>query len=142
MDTSASTLGFELRRVLSFALGLLGAYLLWAAIAESAQLLSTSNGANVLELLLGHHGLALRYLIGVSALIAGVAGLFYSESIAWISAVSAFIFGVLVFALLASRAEVAEWRTSAVSTMIVSGLLLCLIRARLHRELRAAYPDD
>ncbi len=115
------------RQLLGFLLGGVGVWLMFHAGLGMKAFLDAEGGARSLQEALLEPKYALRLLASLGAFVAGLAALTERRGGAWLAAISAFIFGLSVFGLIANRSEVAHWRQEAITLAALTGLFLALV---------------
>lgn len=119
-----------LRQAVGFILGLAGVWLMWVCGVGMAEYMAEADGAKSFRELLFDSEYALRMLTAQAAFLGGLAALVEKKGGAWLTGISAFIFGILAFAFIGDQGNVAAWREEAIFMVCLTGLFLALVVAQ------------
>ncbi|MEZ5946369.1 MAG: hypothetical protein R3C13_04225 [Hyphomonas sp.] len=120
----------DLRQFLGFVLGGFGVWMMWHAGVGMEQYIVSADGVKSVHDALFEPKYALRLLAALAAFVGGLAALTEKNGGSWLTGLSAFIFGLSVFGLIASRSIVADWASEAISLSVLTGLFLAVVVAR------------
>lgn len=119
-----------IRQAIGFILGMSGVWLMWTCGVGMAEYVAEADGAKSVYQLLFDPEYALRFLTALAAFTGGLAALVEKSGGAWLTGITAFIFGILIFGMIGNSGNVAEWREEAVILICLTGLFLALVVAR------------
>lgn len=122
------------RQLIGFLLGGVGVWLMWRAGLGMQSYIENADGVKSVQQALFEPKYALRVLASLAAFVAGLAALTEKRGGAWLAGISAFIFGLTVFGLIAQREEVAEWGSEAIFLASLTGLFLALVVSQRKRD--------
>ena len=120
----------DLRQFIGFLLGGFGIWMMWHAGVGMEQYISSADGVKSVHDALFEPKYAMRILSALAAFTGGLAALTERNGGRWLTGICAFIFGLSVFTLIASKEIVADWASEAISLSVLTGLFLALVVAR------------
>lgn len=118
------------RQFIGFVLGGFGVWLMWQAGVGMQEYIANADGAKSIQEALLVPQYALRVLAALAAFVGGLAALTEMKGGSWLAGISAFIFGMTVFGMIARRDDLVAWRQEAIILVILTGLFLTLTVAR------------
>ncbi len=119
----------DVKKAAGFALGLVGAVLMWQTGIALAQYFH-ANGTAQFSLLLFDPQHSLRMISAMAAFLAGLAALTEREGGAWLSGFAAALLLLETLALLGGHGSVFAWQSEAVYLIILTSLFLTMVVAK------------
>jgi hypothetical protein len=124
------------RNALACLLGGLGGWLMWQSFWIITGAVEASDGSQTLAQIVFNPEYTVRIIVAITAWICGLAAIVGENGRRLLIMLASFIFGVLVFGVIAYRVEMANWREEMIMMILLTGLALTMVIASQPRAPR------